>query len=105
MSKRSTAAVPTSRSSESGPARAPPDPAIPSPTELKVSISVERGLEVERGVDVHRNLDCGWYDRCLDEAFKNEWKSWTCRRCALHSTKPDGNARLERYATQRPAPY
>lgn len=32
-------------------------------------------------VDGHRALGCASYEGCLDTAYWQGWKSWTCRRC------------------------
>jgi len=35
----------------------------------------------DNAVDAHRNLSCADYDRCLDEALRQRWRSWTCSCC------------------------
>jgi hypothetical protein len=30
-----------------------------------------------------RSLWCPVYDRCLDEAHRRRWRSWSCESCAL----------------------
>ncbi len=46
----------------------------PNPTALRCLVSDE-------DVDVHRSVCCTEYDRCLDAALRNAWRSWSCARC------------------------
>jgi hypothetical protein len=48
----------------------------PNPTGLAALIELET-------VDRHRSFLCEEYDRCLDEALRNDWPSWSCERCPI----------------------
>lgn len=95
MRARSSAQKP--RSSLSGATKGSNELAARSPTELPMPLTLERGVER------HRNLECGLYDKCLDEAVQGGWNGWTCARCRQFATRPGVRRRLEKYATERRA--
>jgi len=45
--------------------------------------SSRESLVSEEEVGRRRSLACPEYDRCLDIAYRQGWRSWTCERCSL----------------------
>ncbi|MDR0966484.1 MAG: hypothetical protein LBM75_08305 [Myxococcales bacterium] len=78
----------------------------PFPTELKVPQKVITDNQVPCA-EGQRNLFCSRYDKCLDEAVKKGWNSFSCLRCDSYHAEPtpqeqrQHSAGLEAYATQR----
>ncbi|HZA52444.1 MAG TPA: hypothetical protein VE549_16985 [Myxococcaceae bacterium] len=74
----------------------------PCPRDLPHTINPEVG-PMRAGVDTHRNIHCHHYDRCLDEAIRRGWPSFTCSKCPLSARPAAPRIGLEAYATQRRA--
>jgi hypothetical protein len=74
----------------------------PFPTDLPQTINPEAGPK-RAGVETHRNLNCNQYDKCLDEAVRRGWQSFTCVKCPLYATVAPPQMGIEAYATQRRA--
>ncbi len=78
----------------------------PFPTELKVSHKVISDGQAPCAEE-QRNLFCPRYDKCLNEAVKKGWNSFSCLRCDSYNATPTPqdqrrhSAGLEAYATQR----
>lgn len=74
----------------------------PCPTDLPQTINPEAG-PTRPGVESHRNLNCNHYDKCLDEAVRRGWQSFTCAKCPLYAVTAPPQMGIEAYATQRRA--
>lgn len=72
----------------------------PCPSDLPSTINPEAGAN-RAGVESHRNLNCHHYDRCLDEAVRCGWQSFTCIKCPLYALTAPPQMGIEAYATQR----
>jgi len=60
-------------------------------------------LVAEEEVSRRRSLACPEYDRCLDIAFRQRWRSWTCERCSLFPLAAGFRSReLTRVGGERP---
>ena len=78
----------------------------PFPTELKV---VHKGITDAQSpcAEEQRNLFCPRYDKCLDEAVKKGWNSFSCLHCDDYHAEPTPQEQqqhsvgLGAYATQR----
>ena len=68
----------------------------PNPTKLCAPIEPD---SVER----HRSFLCDDYDRCLDEALRHSWPSWSCEHCQMFAQDTPSQAmRVRHEAVSRP---
>jgi len=54
--------------------RLPSIPRVAGPAELSAALSPEE-------MGQRRSLWCPAYERCLEVAYRNGWRSWTCEAC------------------------